>query len=123
MRFIILQEGDIMLITNNMDCNVTMKEFAARFKQHRVAARITQRELAKKTGVGLRTISRFEKGEEVGMLTFIKLLQGVGLEHNLENIIPDYTRRPSYFANNGVLPKRAIKKEQLNSEWKWGDEQ
>ena len=106
-----------------MDCNVTMKEFAARFKQHRVAARITQRELAKKTGVGLRTISRFEKGEEVGMLTFIKLLQGVGLEHNLENIIPDYTRRPSYFANNGVLPKRAIKKEQLNSEWKWGDEQ
>ena len=51
-----------MLITNNLDCNVTMKEFAARFKQHRVAVRITQRELAKKTGVGLRTISRFEKG-------------------------------------------------------------
>ena len=112
-----------MLIANNLNCDVAMKELAARFKQHRIAARITQRELAKKTGVGLRTISRFEKGEEIGFLTFIKLLQGVGLERNLENIIPDYTKRPSYFANNGNLPKRAVKKEQLNKEWKWGDEQ
>ena len=112
-----------MLITNNLDGNVTMKEFAARFKQHRVAVRITQRELAKKTGVGLRTISRFEKGEEIGILTFIKLLQGVELERNLENVIPDYTRRPSYYANNGNLPKRAVRKKQADSEWKWGDEQ
>ena len=112
-----------MVITNDLDNNEAMKELAARFKQHRISARITQKELAEKTGVSQRTITHFEKGGKVGLLTFIKLLHGVGLEHNLENIIPDYTRRPSYFANNGVLPKRAIKKEQLNSEWKWGDEQ
>ena len=64
-----------------------------------------------------------EKGEEIGILTFIKLLQGVELERNLENVIPDYTRRPSYYANNGNLPKRAVRKKQADSEWKWGDEQ
>ena len=107
-----------MLISNDLECNDVIKELAARFKQHRISSRITQKELADKTGVGLRTISRFEKGEEIGMLTLIKLLQGVGLEHNLENIIPDYTKRPSYFANGGKLPKRAIKKELTNNEWK-----
>ena len=111
-----------MLITNNSDINIVMSEIADRFKQYRISARITQKELAIKTGVGLRTISRFEKGEEVGMLTFLKLMQGVGLEHNLESVIPDYTKRPSYFANNKILPKRARKKPVKNTEWKWGDE-
>lgn len=112
-----------MLITNNLDCDTALNEIAVRFRQHRVSARITQKELAKETGVSLRTIARFEKGEEIGMLTFLKLIQGIGLEHNLENIIPDYTRRPSYYANNGKLPKRAVKKKTNNGEWKWGDEQ
>lgn len=111
-----------MLISNDMECNDVMKELAARFKQHRVSSRITQRELAEKTGVSLRTISRFEKGGEIGMLTFIKLLKGVGLENNLENVIPDYTKRPSYFANGGKLPKRARKKRQTDDEWVWGED-
>jgi len=111
-----------MLITDNLDCNAVINELAARFKQHRVSARITQKELAERTGVGLRTIARFEKGEEVGLLTFIKLMQCVRLEHNLEGIIPDYTMRPSYFAMNGNLPKRERKKKVNNGKWKWGDE-
>lgn len=111
-----------MLITNDSDCNAVMGEFAIRFRQHRVSARITQKELAQKTGVGLKTISNFENGKEIGLFSFVKLLQGVGLEHNLENIIPDYTKRPSYIANGGNLPKRARKKK-MNNEWKWGDEQ
>ncbi len=113
----------MMLITNDLDCNAAMNEFAVRFKQHRVSAHITQKELAEKTGIGLRTIIRFEKGEEIGLLTFVKLMQGIGLEHNLENIIPDYTKRPSYIANSGNLPKRARKKKVNTTEWKWGDEE
>lgn len=111
-----------MLITNNMDCYEAMAEFAARFKQHRIAAHLTQKEIANKTGVGLRTIARFEKGEEIGMLTFIKLIQGVGLEHNLENIIPDYTKRPSFFANGEKAAKRARKDKSSTAEWKWGED-
>ncbi len=34
-----------MLITNDLDCNAAMSEFAARFRQHRVSARITQKDL------------------------------------------------------------------------------
>lgn len=112
-----------MLINNNLDCSIAAKELAVRFKQHRVSSRITQKELAEKTGVSLRTITRFERGEEISILTFIKLLQGVGLERNLESIIPDYTKRPSYFANGCKLPKRAVKKKTNDKEWKWGDEQ
>lgn len=111
-----------MLITDNMNCYDVMLEFATRFKQHRIASHLTQKDVADKTGVGLRTIARFEKGEEIGMLTFIKLLQGVGLEHNLENIIPDYTRRPSYFANDEKTAKRARKNKAIAAEWKWGED-
>lgn len=112
-----------MWITDDLDCNIVMSELSTRFRQHRVSAHITQKELAKKTGVGLKTIYRFEKGEEIGLLSFIKLIQGVGLEHNLECIIPDYTKRPSYIAKGGNLPKRARKKKTKFTEWKWGDEQ
>ena len=110
-----------MLINNETNSLDAMKELSVRFKQHRVSCRITQKELSEKTGVSLRTISRFENGEEISVLTFIKLIKGVGLLHNLETIIADYTRRPSYFATNGNLPKRARKKE-YSGEWKWGDE-
>ena len=118
-----------MMITNTMDSNNALKELAVRFRQHRVSSNISQKELAEKTGVSLKTIQRFEKGEEIGLSTFVKLMRGIELEHNLEGMIPDYTKRPSYYAaqssySDYKLPKRARKKtENSNGEWKWGDEQ
>ena len=117
-----------MLITNDLDSSA-MKELAVRFRQHRVSSNISQKELEEKTGVSLKTIQRFEKGEEIRLLTFIKLMQGVDLEHNLEGMIPDYTKRPSYIAAQSSLsdykwPKRARKEsDNIDSEWKWGDEE
>lgn len=109
-----------MIISRNMSSIDTMKELSVRFKQHRVASRVSQKELSEKTGVSERTISRFENGEEIGLLTFIKLMQGLELEHNLEGNIPDYTRRPSFFAE-GYHPPKIARKKKNKDEWKWGD--
>lgn len=111
-----------MLISDTLDCDAAAKELAGRFWYHRVSSGITQKELAEKTGVGLRTIGRFENGEEIGLFIFVKLLQGIGLEHNLENMIPDYAKRPSYFTEGNQLPKRARKKKAAKRGGKWGDE-
>ncbi len=78
----------------------TAKELSQQFKRYRIICGMTQKNLSDKTGVALRTITRFENGEEVGLFTFISLLKGVGLTHNLKDIVPDVS---------GDLPQRVRK--------------
>ena len=79
----------------------TAKELSHQFRRYRIVCGITQKRLSEETGVALRTITRFENGEEVGLFTFISLLKGVGITHNLKDIIPDVS---------GDLPQRARKR-------------
>lgn len=83
-----------------MNNSETAKELSQQFKRYRIICGMTQKNLSEKTGVALRTITRFENGEEVGLFTFISLLKGVGLTHNLKGIIPDIS---------GDLPQRVRK--------------
>ena len=57
-------------------------DLAEAFKRARITSRLTQREVANATGVGLLTISKFERGAltEIGAVKLLALLQKVGLE-------------------------------------------
>lgn len=86
-----------MLAFDTTSSPETAKKLSHQFRRYRIICGMTQKRLSKETGVALRTITRFENGEEVGLLTFISLLEGVGLTHNLEGVIPDVS---------GDLPQR-----------------
>lgn len=104
----------------------TNEELIRKFKEYRIDYPLTQKELADKTGVSLRSIVRFESGEDITLSTFIKLMGGLDLTENLVNAIPDQSRRPSAFLYKEQKRQRAVPKKQRgknNKKFKWGDEE
>lgn len=65
-----------------------------RFKEYRKALGVSQRDLHKKTGVALSTISLFEngKGHGLSLSHFYLLLDALDLEMDPDEIIPEVFR-------------------------------
>ena len=61
-------------------------ELVEKIKQRRKKLKISQAQLAIKSGVSLGSIKRFESKYEISLNSFIKLLIALNLEHDLENL-------------------------------------
>ncbi|HIS74388.1 TPA: helix-turn-helix transcriptional regulator [Candidatus Galligastranaerophilus intestinavium] len=66
--------------------NDIAKELVKRIKQHRKKLKISQAQLASKSGVSLGSIKRFESRYEISLNSFIKILIALNLEQDLENL-------------------------------------
>lgn len=66
--------------------NDIAKELVEKIKQHRKKLKISQSQLAAKSGVSLGSIKRFEAKYEISLNSFIKILIALNLEQNLENL-------------------------------------
>ena len=95
-----------------------------RIKQYRVRAGVSQKDLEVASGVSARSISRLEQGASIQLESLIKILSALNLEGNIDLLIPDQTKRPSYYLNDKNMPKQRVrKKEGSASAFKWGDEE
>ena len=96
-----------------------------RLESIRLTRNMTQVQLAKEAGVSPRTIGRLEKGQGVSVDTFIRVLTALGIQQNLEALLPDPTVRPiERIGIGGRERKRARPTSPSNSEiatWSWGD--
>ena len=91
----------------------------------RLTRNITQKFLAEQAGVSVRTIRRLEKGLGVSLDTFIRVLTALGVQQNLESLLPDPRIRPiDRVALKGVERKRAKpgKISEEKTAWVWGDD-
>lgn len=91
----------------------------------RLARNITQAELANDAGVSLRTMVRLENGKGVSLDTFVRVLIALGIQQNLETLLPDPSIRPIERVNlKGKERKRASSRsvELEKKPWVWGDE-
>lgn len=80
-----------------------------RLKEYRLAARISQREMAEKSGVSLTTISHLEQGvnRNITLNNFISLLRVVGMEQRLFELLPELPMPPMALKQiNKLIPKR-----------------
>ena len=66
--------------------NDIAKELVEKIKQHRKKIKISQAQLAAKSGVSLGSIKRFESKYEISLNSFIKILIALNLETDLENL-------------------------------------
>lgn len=66
--------------------NDIAKELIEKIKQHRKKLKISQAQLASKSGVSLGSIKRFESKYEISLNSFIKILIALNLEQDLENL-------------------------------------
>ncbi len=66
--------------------NDIAKELVEKIKQNRKRLKISQVQLATKSGVSLGSIKRFESKYEISLNSFIKILIALNLEQDLENL-------------------------------------
>lgn len=71
---------------NSRTPNNIAKELVEKIKQHRKKLKISQAQLASKSGVSLGSIKRFESKYEISLNSFIKILIALNLEQDLENL-------------------------------------
>ena len=84
---------------------------------------ISQQDLEDLSGVSKRSISRLEQGESIQIDNLFKILLALGLGDNIEMLVPDQTKRPSYhLMKGGGEPKRVRKKTEKKA-FKWGDDE
>ena len=92
-----------------------------RIKQYRVNAGISQKDLERESGISVRSISRLEQGSSIQLESLIKILSALDLDNNIDLLIPDQTKRPSFYLNEKTR-QRVYKKIKSNKKFKWGDE-
>jgi transcriptional regulator with XRE-family HTH domain len=93
-------------------------------EQIRLSRNITQEQLSKEAGVSLRTVGRLEKGQGVSMDTFIRIMIALGIQQNLQSLLPDPSIRPvERVKRNSEERKRArpSKSSHKKQNWSWGD--
>lgn len=82
---------------------------ARRVKEYRLAARMSQKELAERSGVSQTTISHFEQGTSRNLTlgNFISLLRVLGLEQRLGEVMPELPMPPIALRKiEKLIPKR-----------------
>lgn len=80
-----------------------------RLKEYRLAARMSQKEMAERSGVSLTTISHLEQGasQNITLNNFISLLRAVGMQQRLDNLLPPLPMPPMALKQiNKYIPKR-----------------
>lgn len=82
---------------------------AKRLKDYRLAARMSQKELAEQSGVSQTTISHFEQGvnRNLTLNNFISLLRVLGLEQRIGEVMPELPMPPmALWKIEKLIPKR-----------------
>ncbi len=104
-----------------------LAEIAARLKAYRIDSSITQEELCGMSGISRQSLINMEKGLDVHFSSVLKVLIALGLDSNINLLVPNPAERPSYQVNNPVASnqrKRASKNKVKDTDvpFKWGDE-
>lgn len=95
-----------------------------RLEHIRLSRNTTQIQLAGQAGVSARTIGRLEKGQGVSLDTFIRVLMALGIQQNLEALLPDPTVRPIERVGIGGRERKRARPGLTGNEsaaWSWGD--
>ena len=68
----------------------------SRFKDYRLRANMTQKEVAEMAGLSMMTIHRFENGtvKNISLGTFLLLLKAVGSINDLNELMPEQPESP-----------------------------
>ena len=105
-------------MNDKKDYQEYIKELGQKIKTYRIMKEMSQQDLEDKTGVSKRSISRLEQGESVQVDNLFKILLALELGDNIELLVPDQTKRPSFYLEKTAdKPKRVrkkIKKANLN---------
>ena len=99
-------------------------ELGRRIEAARLAANISQAELAAESGVSRRTITRIENGAGASLETLIRLMRALGLAGRLDALLPEPRVSPIERVRlKGKQRQRARPSARREpNEWSWSDD-
>ena len=97
-------------------------ELGKKIKTYRIMKDLSQEDLSDKTGISKRSISRLEQGESIQVDNLFKILIALDLGDNIDLLVPDQTRRPSYYLEYSDSGPQRVRKKRVKTTFKWGDE-
>ena len=73
-----------------------VRMLGSRFKDYRLRANMTQKEVAERAGLSVLTVHRFEGGavKNIALGTFLLLLKAVGCINDLNELMPEQPESP-----------------------------
>jgi transcriptional regulator with XRE-family HTH domain len=85
-----------------------VRMFGERFKDYRLRANLTQKEVAEAAGLSVLTIHRFENGtaKNISLSTFLLLLKSVGSINDLNELMPEQPESPYLYKENHQKAQR-----------------
>ena len=107
-------------MNDKKDYQEYIKELGQKIKTYRIMKEMSQQDLEDKTGVSKRSISRLEQGESVQVDNLFKILLALELGDNIELLVPDQTKRPSFYLEKTADKPKRVRKKIKKSEFKWG---
>src|SRR6185312_6658174 len=84
----------IMNITPELTDAAIAQLLGQRIGRYRIAAGLTQAELAERAGIGKRTLERVEAGRGAELVTLIRILRSLNALEGFENLLPELPPSP-----------------------------
>ena len=90
-----------------------VRMLGSRFKDYRLRANMTQKEVAEMAGLSSLTIYRFENGTvtNISLSTFLLLMKAVGCISDIENVMPEQPESPYLYKENKKMQRVRHKKQ------------
>jgi transcriptional regulator with XRE-family HTH domain len=101
-------------------------ELCRELRQIRLSQNVTQVQLAGEAGVSPPTISRMERGQGVSLDTFIRVMIALGIQQNLQVLLPDSSVRPMERISQAGQERQRARPDRTGNgpaAWAWGDEE
>jgi len=113
-----------MKIDETISTQQILSELGNRIKKQRIELGLTQNELAVKSGIHVRTLSNLENGYDVTLSVFLDVLRTEMAINSIDSLLPEQIKRPTSYLNEEKVAHRVSKRKQkIEKQWKWGDEQ
>lgn len=114
-----------MKIETSTTTDAALAELGARLARLRISRDLTQKDLAKRAGIGLRTLQRLETGAAAAQLSsLVKVCQALGLADRLEQLAPEESFSPiAVHEKAGKRRQRASgrRKPPTPAKWEWAE--
>lgn len=90
-----------------------VRMLGSRFKDYRLRANMTQKEVAEMAGLSSLTIYRFENGmvTNISLSTFLLLMKAVGCINDIDNVMPEQPESPYLYKENKKMQRVRHKKQ------------
>ena len=115
-----------MKINNNLTDSAVLIELGKRIQEQRFALKLSQADLAEKTGVSKRTVERIESGKSTQLSSFVRILRGLELLNQFNTVVPEAVLAPMNILKLKGKPRQRVSRKRTvlrkKDEWQWGDE-